>query len=155
KLKNAVVIQTELQFVDLYEGQPCFGQVDQELRAQGFIPHTFAALKGWPIAPLLLDRNPTKPLNQLLEADLVYVRDFVHPDSIATEQLKQLCLIMHVCDRSFDLASRCILLLVQRGAVPADALAQYLGMLRRLAPGGAGAPHVDVGPVAGSRTNLS
>jgi FkbM family methyltransferase len=31
KLRNAVVIQTELQFVDLYEGQPSFGQVDQEL----------------------------------------------------------------------------------------------------------------------------
>jgi FkbM family methyltransferase len=43
KLKHAVVIQTEVQFVDLYDGQPSFGQVDQELRAQGFIPHAFGS----------------------------------------------------------------------------------------------------------------
>ena len=36
KLKNAVAIQTELQFVNLYDGQPSFGQVDQELRTQGY-----------------------------------------------------------------------------------------------------------------------
>src|SRR5712692_982077 len=77
KLKNAVVIQTEVQFVNLYEGQPSFGQVDQELRAQGFVPHAFAALKKWPISPLQFGADPTRPLNQLLEADLVYVRDFV------------------------------------------------------------------------------
>jgi FkbM family methyltransferase len=64
KLKNAVAVQTELQFVNLYEGQPSFGQVDQELRAQGFIPHAFAALKKWPIAPLQFVADPTKPLNQ-------------------------------------------------------------------------------------------
>ena len=56
------------------------------LRAQGFIPHAFAALKKWPISPLQFEGNPTTPVNQLLEADLVYVRDFVHPDSISSEQ---------------------------------------------------------------------
>ena len=130
KLKNAVVIQTELQFVNLYEEQPSFGQVDQELRAQGFIPHAFAALKKWPISPLQFEGNPTTPLNQLLEADLVYVRDFVHPDSISSEQLKQLCLIMHSCYKSFDLAARCIRLLEQREDLPSGALQQYIGILR-------------------------
>src|SRR5262249_30842799 len=60
KLKNAVVIQTELQFVNLYEGQPSFGEVDEELRAQGFIPHAFAALKKWPISPLQFGGDPTR-----------------------------------------------------------------------------------------------
>jgi FkbM family methyltransferase len=104
KLKNAVVIQTEVQFVDLYEGQPSFGEVDQELRAQGFIPHAFAALKKWPIAPLQFGGNPTQPLNQLLEADIVYVRDFVHAERMASDQLKHLALIAHTCYGSFDLA---------------------------------------------------
>src|ERR1017187_7897386 len=126
KLKNAVAIQTEVPFVNLYEGQPSFNEVDQELRAQGFIPHAFAELKKWPISPVQIGQSPTKPLNQLLEADLVYVRDFVHPDTILSEQLKHLCLIAHVCYGSFDLASRCILLLEQRREIKAGSIERYL-----------------------------
>jgi FkbM family methyltransferase len=131
KLKNAVAIQTELQFVNLYEGQPSFGQVDQELRAQGFIPHAFAALKKWPISPLEFGGNPTQPLNQLLEADLVFVRDFIHSDSMSSDQLKQLCLIAHSCYNSFDLAGRCIALLEQRKVIPSGALKQYIEIVQR------------------------
>jgi FkbM family methyltransferase len=131
KLKNAVAIQTELQFVNLYEGQPSFGQVDQELRAQGFIPHAFAALKKWPISPLQFAADPTKPLNQLLEADLVYVRDFIHSDGMSSDQLKHLCLIAHSCYDSFDLAGRCVALLEQRNAIASGALQQYIEILRR------------------------
>jgi FkbM family methyltransferase len=129
KLKNAVVIQTELQFVNLYEGQPSFGEVDQELRAQGFIPHAFAALKKWPISPLQFGGNPTQPLNQLLEADLVYVRDFIHADSMSSDQLKHLCLIAHSCYNSFDLAGRCVALLAQRGVISSGSLQQYIDIL--------------------------
>jgi FkbM family methyltransferase len=131
KLNNAVVIQTELQFVDLYDGQPSFGQVDQELRAQGFIPHAFAGLKKWPISPLELGGNPTQPLNQLLEADLVYVRDFIHADGMSSDQLKHLGLIAHSCYNSFDLTGRCVALLEQRNVMPAGALQQYIEVLQR------------------------
>ena len=131
KLKNAVVIQTELQFVNLYEGQPSFGEVDQELRAQGFIPHAFAALKKWPISPLQFGGDPTRPLNQLLEADVVYVRDFIHADGISSDQLKHLCLIGHSCYNSFDLAGRCVALLAQRGVISSGSLQQYIDILRR------------------------
>jgi FkbM family methyltransferase len=131
KLKNAVVIQTELQFVNLYEGQPSFGEVDQELRAQGFIPHAFAGLKKWPISPLQFGGNPTQPLNQLLEADVVYVRDFIHADSISSDQLKHLCLIAHSCYNSFDLAGRCVALLAQRGVISSGSLQQYIDILHR------------------------
>ena len=131
KLSNAVVIQTELQFVDLYDGQPSFGQVDQELRAQGFIPHAFAGLKKWPISPLEFGGDPTQPLNQLLEADLVYVRDFIHAEGMSSDQLKHLGLIAHSCYNSFDLAGRCVLLLEQRKTIPSGALQQYIEILRR------------------------
>lgn len=131
KLKNTVAVQTELQFVNFYEGQPSFGQVDQELRAQGFIPHAFAALKKWPIAPLQFVADPTKPLNQLLEADLVYVRDFIHADGMSSDQLKHLCLIAHSCYDSFDLAGRCVALLEQRKVLPAGALQEYIEILQR------------------------
>ncbi len=58
KLKHTVVIQTEISFITLYQNQPGFGEIDVELRAQGFIPHCFAAVKYWPIAPFSYTEQP-------------------------------------------------------------------------------------------------
>jgi hypothetical protein len=109
--------------VPLYQGQPCLGDIDLELRSQGFLPHCFADIKRWPITPL---RDPSQALNQLLEADIVYVRDFAHPDSMSDEQLKHLALLAHHCYRSFDLAWRCVMLLEQRQALAAGSQQRYL-----------------------------
>ena len=129
KLTDAVVIQTEVSFVTLYKDQPALGDVDVEVRSQGFVPHCFAAVKHWPIAPYAVEGNPRQALNQLLEADIVYVRDFSRPDLMSDEQLKHLALIAHHCYGSFDLATRCVLLLEQRGALEAGARQRYSEIL--------------------------
>lgn len=129
KLRNAVVIQTEISFITLYENQPSFGEIDIELRSQGFIPHCFAAVKKWPISPFMYENEPLRAVNQLLEADIVYVRDFTQPQNISDEQLKHLALIAHYCYQSFDLTLRCINLLEQRTALPAGTQQLYINML--------------------------
>jgi hypothetical protein len=93
------------------------------------MPHCFAAVKHWPIAGFIVGNNPRQPLNQLLEADLVYVRDFARPESMSDEQLKHLALIVHHCYGSFDLALRCVMLLEQRQALQAGAQRRYLQLL--------------------------
>ncbi len=128
-LRSVAAIQLEMQFINLYEGQPSFGEVDQELRWFGFIPHTFFTIKKFPIAPLRFGDDPTRPFNQLLEADLVYVRDFTSPDDIDTDQLKHLALISHACYGSADLAGRCIAVLEQRGVLPARSVERYIEIL--------------------------
>lgn len=125
KLTDAVVIQTEVSFVTLYKDQPALGEVDVELRSQGFIPHCFAAVKHWPIAPFAVEGNPRQPVNQLLEADIVYVRDFSRPDALSDEQLKHLALIAHHCYGSVDLALRCVMLLEGRGSLETGAQQRY------------------------------
>lgn len=129
KLSNVVAIQTEISFVTIYENQPSFGEIDIELRNQGFIPHCFAAVKKWPISPFIYENAPLQAVNQLLEADIVYVRDFTQPQNISDEQLKHLALIAHCCYQSFDLTLRCINLLEQRAALPADSQQLYINML--------------------------
>lgn len=129
KLSKAVAIQVEVSFITLYKNQPSLGEVDIELRAQGFVPHCFAAVKKWPIAPCVVNNNPRQALNQLLEADIVYVRDFAHPEKFNDEQLKHLALIAHHCYGSFDLALRCVMLLEQRRTLPAGSQQTYLQML--------------------------
>lgn len=126
KLSQTVVIQTEVSFVNLYKNQPSLGDIDRELRMQGFIPHCFAAIKQCPIAPCVINNNPRQPLRQLLEADLVYVRDFTNAELMSDEQLKQLILISHYCYGSFDLALRCVMLLEQRGVLSSGSQSHYL-----------------------------
>lgn len=129
KLRNAVAIQTEVSFITLYEGQPAFGEIDIELRSQGFIPHCFAAVKKWPIAPCVINGDPRQPLNQLLEADLVYVRDFLSDDT-SDAQLRQLAFIAHGCYQSIDLTMRCITELQRRNALSENAMNDYLAHLQ-------------------------
>lgn len=129
KLQQAVAVQTEVSFLTLYENQPGFGEIDLELRSQGFIPHAFAAVKRWGLVPMLVNNNPRQGLNQLLEADAVYVRDFSRPETMTDEQLKHLALIMHHCYRSYDLALRCLLELEARQAIEGGVQQRYLGLV--------------------------
>ena len=43
------------------------------------------------------DNRPLESMNQMLEADIVYVRDFSQASSMSVEQLKHLALIAHHC----------------------------------------------------------
>ena len=125
KLSNTVVIQTEVSFIPLYEGQPTFGAIDIELRGMGFIPHSFFAIKNWMISPLVINNNPRIPLNQLIEGDVIYVRDFTKPENISDDQLKHLALISHTCYKSFDLSMRCIAILEERGVLLTGSVTKY------------------------------
>jgi hypothetical protein len=80
------------------------------------------------IAPML-GATPAAALNQLVEADVVYVRNFIDAEAMDSEQLKHLALVAHHCYGSFDLAVNCLHHLVARKAVPADAGNRYVQRL--------------------------
>jgi len=120
KLTEAVAIQTEVSFLTIYQNQPSFGEVDIELRCQGFIPHRFIELKLFNVSG-----HPDKRGGQLLEADVVYVRNFLRVE-MDDEQLKQLALIAHYRYGSYDLALRCVKLLEHRHALAAGSQQRYI-----------------------------
>ncbi|WP_245885513.1 FkbM family methyltransferase [Kineococcus rhizosphaerae] len=124
-LAGAVAVHTEVSFVPLYEGQPLFGEVDAELRAQGFLPHTFAAIKKWPIAPGVLDGNIFEHHQQVIEADVAYVKDFGRLEVLEAEQVKHLALLAHFVYGSTDLVVRCLVQLVSDGVVDEQVVADY------------------------------
>lgn len=135
KLKQAVAVQTEVSFLPLYKGQPVVGDIDLEMREQGFVPHHFADINRRMILPAY---NPQQPRgNQVLEADIVYVRDFTRDDAMSNEQYKHLALIAQHCYGSYDLAIHCLHMLAQRNAVPSDAVTQFIGTLKAEAEAGA------------------
>jgi len=129
KLAETVVIQTEVSFVPLYKDQPGFGEMDIALRNLGFLPHCVTGTKIWPLSPMVVGDQPNRGIRQLLETDLVYVRDFTDAQNMSTEQWKHLALVAHHCYGSYDLALKAILTLMQMGAVPEDANKRYLASL--------------------------
>jgi FkbM family methyltransferase len=119
KLAETVAIRTEVSFVPLYEGQPCFGEMDLALRELEFLPHCVTGTKIWPIAPMVVGDAPNRGIRQLLETDMVYVKDFSRPENMSAEQW----------NGSYGLALKAILTLIGMGAPPADANRRYLASL--------------------------
>ena len=134
KLKEAVAVQTEVSFVPLYQDQPPFGEIDLMMRGMGFLPHCVNGTKIWPISPMVVGDKPNRGIRQLLETDMVYVRDFSRAENMSTEQWKHLALVAHHCYGSYDLALKAIVTLMGLGAVPADASKRYLASLPAVKP---------------------
>ncbi|WP_053068398.1 FkbM family methyltransferase [Synechococcus sp. GFB01] len=104
-LKDVAVLQSEVEFVELYEGQPLFADVDALLRRQGFCFLRFAYTMGRPFRPLQLAANPNAAISQLLWADAIYVRDFRQRQQWSERQLKAAAFVMHELYNAFDLVA--------------------------------------------------
>lgn len=128
-LENAVAVQTEVSFFQIYEDQPTFGDIDRDLRVRGFIPHRFMEMKNWMIAPLTQPGHPFACCNQLLEADIVYVRDFTRMHLFEREQLQHLAMLAHYVFQSPDLVVRCISEMIRRAMLGQDAIGSYLEII--------------------------
>jgi FkbM family methyltransferase len=102
-LKRCVIVQTEVEFVPLYEQQPLFAEVDQLLRAQGFMFHRFLGLSGRAYSPILVNGDPNAALSQMLWSDAVYVPDLNRLDRLEPERLLKLAALLHEIYASFDL----------------------------------------------------
>lgn len=102
-LKNCLIVQTEVEFVQLYEDQPLFADVDQLLRAHGFMFHKFLDLSGRTYKPLMMNNDPNAAMSQLLWADAIYVPDLARLDRLEAGALVKLAALLHEIYRSYDL----------------------------------------------------
>jgi FkbM family methyltransferase len=102
-LRNAVLIQTEVEFLPFYVDQPLFADVDSFLRRQGFVLHRFDQLKSRVLKPLLVNKDIYAGLSQVFWTDAIYIRDFTRLDLFSPGQLLRLALILHDCYRSVDM----------------------------------------------------
>jgi FkbM family methyltransferase len=129
KLSQAVLIQTEVRFLPVYRDEPSFGDLDRELRAQGFMFHDFAFLKRValtsPSSPALRRRS----LRQVVDGDAFYIRDLTRVGGMTDAQLWRLAVLAEGVVGSPNLAVFALDHLAARRAVPADAAARYLGLL--------------------------
>ncbi len=131
-LSSTLLIQTEVEFVELYKGQPLFADVDVFLRGAGFQLHTFAGFSGRAFKPLISQNNRNLPFRQILWSDALYVRDWMALERLGEEKLQKYAVIAHDLLGSYDLVHLVLAELDrQKGS---DLAPRYL---ERLAPGGA------------------
>lgn len=119
-LRNCAAVQLEVSFVNLYESQPSFGDIDVWMRSMGFVPHAFAALKRWSIAPTIFSNNFRVAGNQLLEADVIYVRDPLELSRLSDATIAISALLAQYCFKSIDLCVHYLLELERRNVIPLD-----------------------------------
>ena len=119
------MVHTEAAFVPMYRGQPCVGEVDTLLRELGFVAHTIYSLKRWGVAPLLVQNNPRRGINQLLDGDLVYVKNFFDLTQWTDADLARLSHILHFVYGSFDVVYYLMQELTRRRVISSQALRDY------------------------------
>ena len=127
RLRDAVVVQAEVEFLPMYVGQPLFAEVEQFLRGHGFVLHTFNPLVSRMVVPLVARGNPYAGLRQHLWADAIFVRDFTRPAGMSEDQLLALATILHDCYGSYDVAAH--LLAEHDRRTAGDRAARYLAGL--------------------------
>jgi FkbM family methyltransferase len=103
-LSGALVVQTEVEFLELYKGQPLFADVDTFLRGEGFQFHTFVGFGSRAFKPLLVNRNVNAGFRQVLWSDAVYVRDWMQLERLAEGKLRSYAVLAHDVLQSYDLA---------------------------------------------------
>jgi len=104
---NILVVHTEVCFIPLYKGQPLFAEIDQLLREKGFLFHKFSekCICGRSFKPMYIKDKPFKAISQMMWTDAVYVKNFMDFDSLSSEKLLKLAIILHDVYQSYDMAN--------------------------------------------------
>jgi protein O-GlcNAc transferase len=126
-LSSALLIQTEVEFVELYKGQPMFADVDTFLRASGFQFHTLNGYSGRAFKPLVANGDVNSAFRQALWSDALYVRDWMRLDDLSEAKLRNYAILAHDVLRSYDLAH--LVLSALDGRIGGSRAARYLGRL--------------------------
>ena len=130
KLKNVLAVQLEVSYIPLYEDQATFGEVDVWMRSQGFMPHCFLAVKTFSIFPTIFAGNFRVGGNQLLESDIVYVRNPLQLANMSDERLIVFAWLTHYLFKSTDLCIHILREMMKRGNLDWDLQSKYYESLR-------------------------
>jgi FkbM family methyltransferase len=109
RLKDCLVIQTEVNFLQMYKDQPLFSEVELFLRSQGFLFHKFETLHSRVVKPTQKNDDIYAGLSQVFWSDAIFVKDFTKLDLFNPIKLEKLALILNDIYGSFDLSMRALM----------------------------------------------
>jgi FkbM family methyltransferase len=125
RLAETMLIQTEVRFVPLYAGEPCFAGLDTELRRQGFLFHDFAFLKRVHLqSPSASGLRPSTK-RQVVDGDAFYLRDLSDLTRITDNQLRRLAMLADQVMEDAGVVLFCLDALEARRAIGRGMAARY------------------------------
>lgn len=142
KLSTALVVQSAVRFFPLYENEPTFGELERELREQGFFFHSFDFLKQVLGSPYLRKKFRRRAFSQVIDGDAFFVRDLRAMNTFTDQQLAKLCILADSVMSAYDLVGLCLEELTKRGSLSPGETEKYFALLpdRVLRPSSAPRP---------------
>lgn len=108
-LNSTLMMQTEVEFIPLYQDQPLFSDIDAFMRKQGFILHCLTGAGSRPFLPMRHGKSDSS-YPQWIWSDAIYIRDFRKLDLLNADQLLKLAILADIVTASWDLALKCLIL---------------------------------------------
>lgn len=109
RLEDCLVIHTEVEFIEMYENQPLFSEVEMFLRKFGMTFHKFEPLTSRSIQPMMANQNIFEGISQIVYADAIFIKDFSRLDNLKPTQLKKMAVILHDTYKSYDIVLRILM----------------------------------------------
>ena len=109
RLKDCLVIHTEIEFLPIYKNPPLFSEVEQFLRSKGFLFHKKDSLVRRTVKALQVNNNLFTGFSPVFWADAYFVKDFTKFDLMSPEKLQKLALILCDIYKPFYLAMRALM----------------------------------------------
>lgn len=112
-LKTVLLIHAEVEFLELYEHQPLFSDIDVYLRSQGFVLVRILSLASRAVKPTVL-QNHINVGSQHLWGDVLYMRKWFDPAAFTNDELLRLALVTHDIYQMHDFSYHFLSMLDQR-----------------------------------------
>ena len=110
-LRTACYIHTEVEFVEVYEGQPLFRDIDAFLSSRDFMLQKFPYLDGRSLKPVQLPKEA--PISQLMWCDAIYIPNILTLAEKNDATLLKLALFAQMY-HSPDLSFHCLSIVDER-----------------------------------------
>ena len=104
---SALALEIEVEFLQQYEDQPLFSEVELILRRKGFVFHTFNGYGSRFLKPTENPIDPYDTLNQWMWSHGVFEKDYLTLP-LSSEEYIKIALIAHNVYGSYDLALHCL-----------------------------------------------
>lgn len=125
-LGSVLAVQTEVNFFPLYDDQPGFGEIDVCLRQFGLVPHSFQHIEKRIVLSKWGSAMNNRHAAQMLDGDILYLRDLSKPDALSSHDLGRMALISAGVYGLTDVTLRCLELLQMRAEIEEADLEAYL-----------------------------
>jgi len=103
KIKNSLVVEIETSPVPIYLDEKPFSHICGQLEKLDFSLHMFNNINTRCFKPARLNNDIYSGLNHILQLDCVFIKNVQKLDSLETEDLKKLALILFFSYESYDL----------------------------------------------------